>query len=463
MPTQQAQPAAPKPRVPLLASTENRRNAIQIDPQLINGYIEKTTDGDFIVVKRPGYFLSIAHQGLGRGIYRWKDKLFYIIGGTLYCDFDVIGNINTAGGMYTFTSVLGATPKLVLHNKTNAYYTTGGAPVSITLPSTNLVPGAAYLDGTLYIGTALEANIYGSGINDPTTWNALNVIKAQSEPDEIKYVTKQLSYVVVMKEWTIEGFWNAGNPVGSPLSRAPGTLLPFGCKAAESVQEFENVIIWAAQTRSGAVSIMMMEGMRAQTISTPSIERLLTTTGWTSEVWSWSARINGHRFYALTIKIIDLTLVYDLTTGLWFRWASGETLGYMPIVDTTWNNNTNEVNVLLENGNICRMNGLDFSDAGISVVLDLYTDEWDGGVRTKKYLKRMDFICDKRDLGNIKVRHSEDDYTTWSNFRTVDLGKKRPFLDDCGTFRKRAWHIQHQERTALRLKAIELSVMMGTE
>lgn len=460
MATQQAQPAAPKPRVPLLASTGNRGLTARTDTQLINGYVEKTPDGEVVLVKRPGFVLTWAHASEGRGAYWWKGVLYFVVGGTLYANNAALGAVNALGGMYTFSSCMGAVPKLILHNSTNAYYTSGGAPVAIALPATPLVPGAAYLDGTTYFGTALEANIYGSGINDPATWNPLNVIKAQQEPDELKYVTKQLSYTIAMKEWTIEGFWDAGNTVGSPLSPAQGTLMPFGCKDAASVQEFENVIIWVAQTRAGSVSVMMMEGMRAQTISTPAIERLLQTTNW-SPAWSWSARINGHRFYAITLKQANFTLVYDLTTGLWFQWGLGVAQSYMPIVDASWNSTFNWTYLQHENGSIYVMSGAAVKDDNLTIYLDLYTGEWDGGVRTKKFLKRMDFLADRRGAGKIKIRHSEDDYTNWSNFREVDLSKKVPHLDDCGTFVKRAWHIRHQEDTPLRLEAIELTPMLG--
>ena len=462
MPTQQAQPAVPKPRVPLVASTASRGTNPKEDARLVNGYIEKTETGEVMLVKRPGFQLTYAHASEGRGAYSWQGVLYFVVGGNLYANNAVLGAVAPGGGNYTFSSCRGASPKLILHNTTNAYYTTGGAPVAIALPTALLVPGAAYLDGTTYFGALISDDLYGSGINDPATWNALNVIKAQSEPDYIVYVTKQLAYVVVMKQWTIECFWNAGNAAGSPLSRAQGTLLPFGCKDAGSVQEFENVIIWAAQTRAGSVSVMMMEGLRPQVISTPAIERVLQTASWTG-LRSWSARFNGHRFYVLTLNNSNITLAYDLTTGLWFQWGLGTSQTYLPIVDATWAPNFNDTYLQHENGSIYTMTGSYAKDDNLTIVMDLYTDEWDGGTQAKKYLKRMDFLTDRRATGNIKVRHSEDDYVTWSNFRNVDLSRKRPNLDDCGTFRKRAWHVRHEEDTALRLKAIELTAMMGAE
>jgi hypothetical protein len=44
----------------------------------------------------------------------------------------------------------------------------------------------------------------------------------------------------------------------------------------------------------------------------------------------------------------------------------------------------------------------------------------------------------------------------------VDLGAKRPILNQCGTFYKRAWHFRHQAATRLRLTSVDLQLDIGT-
>jgi len=73
---------------------------------------------------------------------------------------------------------------------------------------------------------------------------------------------------------------------------------------------------------------------------------------------------------------------------------------------------------------------------------------------------RMDFITDQRP-GKLKVRFTEDDFQSYSLFREVDLNVARPSLTNCGTFRRRGWHLRYASPYALRLEAIELDLLHG--
>jgi hypothetical protein len=96
------------------------------------------------------------------------------------------------------------------------------------------------------------------------------------------------------------------------------------------------------------------------------------------------------------------------------------------------------------------------------IVCDMYTDTFDGGTRYKKFLSRTELIGDQFQGSSVQLRVSDDDYKTWSNFRTLDLSQNRAMLMNCGTFRKRAWHLRHTANTPLRLEALELEMILGT-
>src|ERR1035437_10634739 len=55
------------------------------------------------------------------------------------------------------------------------------AVTDVNYPATT-VRGLVYLEGVFYVMDTL-GKIYGSATNEFTTWSALNVINAQSEPD----------------------------------------------------------------------------------------------------------------------------------------------------------------------------------------------------------------------------------------------------------------------------------------
>lgn len=445
------QSSAP-PRIPLAAGIEARLETPS-DARVINGFVEKTAEG-LMVVKRPAIQLyQTLPAGGTHGCYWWNNHIYAIANNNLYKDGVLVGAVSNSGG-FSFASTLGATPKLVFHNNANTY-TYDGTTLATVTPGQTFYQGFAYLDGTLY-GLASPSGIYGSGINDPTTWNALNVINAVQEPDWGTAIFKQLQYVIVFKNWTIEAFWDAGNPTGSPLQSAPGTLIPFGTQQPGSIQQFEDTLIWASATRSGSIGVMMMENLKPQTISTPDIERLLQDADWTT-IYSWSGRISGHRFYCLTIVNNNISLVYDLTTQMWYQWTYNG--NYLPFMFCT-SLPTRQVILQHENGSLYTLSQTAFTDAGVDVPVDIYTPSWDGQTRKRKVLKRLDFISDQAGMKTLQMRWSDDDYQHWSNYRNIDLSQTRPYTEDLGTFTKRAFHLHYNQPTAFRIKALECSNLM---
>lgn len=453
-------------RLPLAVSPSNRDDTTSRDAKLINGYIEQVSENEVWVYKRPGFstFSTATAVSVGRGIYNWLGDIYSIWDNHLYKNNVVIsGTLDTTNDGYTFNSILGSTPKLFLQNGVKAY-TYDGTNGLVNVTDTNYVAfsptikGQAYLDGTTYVMTP-KAVINGSNINDPQTWGASNNLIAQIEPDAGVFVAKQLVYVIAFKQWSVEVFYDAGNATGSPLGPVQGAKINVGCRAGGTVQDIEGTLFWVAQARSGSVSVYAMDGLKATPISTPAIDRLLEAGDY-SAVYSWGIKMGGHKFYGITLKNSNLTLVYDLSSRLWYQWT--DTNGnYLPIVSATFSPGQYPLVQHESNGKIYTVDDMVFTDDGQLILFDLYTPNYDGGSRKRKYCGSMDFIADQTNGSIMTVRKTDDDYQTWSNFRTVDLSKPRPKLTSMGTFRRRAWHFRHRCNTGLRIQAIELHLEMG--
>jgi len=56
----------------------------------------------------------------------------------------------------------------------------------------------------------------------------------------------------------------------------------------------------------------------------------------------------------------------------------------------------------------------------------------------------------------INVRHTNDDYATWSNYRQVDLSLQKPCLYNLGSFRRRAYELFYTGNFPLRLQFAEI-------
>ncbi len=461
MATQQPSPAPP--RVPLVASVSQRGEAANVDARLINGYVEKAENGELWVMKRPGEVLHRASPGSdGSGLFFWEGthSIYYVVGNTLYNEGVALGTVDTVfGWQYVFSTSGGATPRLYLHNGVKAYrYDVTAGLVNIPNLDGLGLTGAAYLDGTMYVGSGINS-LRGSGLNDLTTWDAANVIQAQMLPGFAYGVFRQLSYVVVVKESSTEAFYDAGNPTGSPLKSAPGTFMPYGIKntggaaGASSLRVLEDAALWVTSGSTGT-SVMMLENMKPRIVSSPAVERLLQQADFTV-TYSWAFRFHGHRFYVLTLWQSNLTLVYDLTTDKWFQWST-DTGGPLPFVDATYDA-TGQCIVQDRQGAQWKLSGTVYADNALSIPVEVITPVWDGGVSNKKFLARMDILADQNATGRLSVRVSDDDYKTWSNWRQVDLSKNQKSLYNCGTFQSRAWHLKYVANTPLRLKALQLT------
>lgn len=339
---------------------------------------------------------------------------------------------------------------------------TGTVYVQTSFPS-EFCRGWAYLDGTLYVMN-LDGAIYGSlNLDDPSQWDPLNKIYARVEPDRGVALAKQLVYVIALKEWTTEVFYDAGNPSpGSPLSPVLGAKAPYGCVSADSVQEIDDKLMWVSSNRTASPQIVLMEDLKVRVVSTPAIERVLDQADFSVGVLSWRIKHGGHRFYGVTIKDKNVTFVYDLDQNLWYQWTD-ENGNYWKIAGETFDDTPAHVVQHESNGHLYTLEG-DYeypSDDGVVVPVDIITINADMGIDRRKVLNMMRFNADQHDGSILYVRVSDDDYQTWSQWREVDLGHKRPILTKCGTFYRRAWWFRHYANTPFRIKTVDLQLDFG--
>jgi len=479
-------------RIPLVTEGDNRWANTNMDAKIVNAYMEKSPSGEVQVVKRPGYNNAGSATGNGNGMYEWKE-LVYAVYGT---DFYSIQNgattpLGTVDGnsFYTFSAGLGATPKLFLHNNAAAYTYDSGAGlvqvIDVDYPTTT-VPGTVWLDGTTYVMDR-DAYIYGSALNDPQSWNSLNKIQAQIEPDTGIAIARQLSYLIAFKQWSTEVFYNAGNATGSPLARQTGSKLNYGCYNARTVVDIDGTLFWLAQTRSGVLSVVCMTNLSVKVISTPAVERIIRKWGESGSqfFYAYTLSIGGHAFYILTVgtsttAATSNTFVYDVAIDYWYQWTAADG-SFWPFSHSAAGIRSAATGIVFmylqgaTNGNIATVTPADpvFLDGSGTITMDIITPNFDGQTRRKKYLKILDIVADQTTIGNdsvdtrypankLNIRFSADDYNTWSNFRTVDLNERRPRLYNCGTFVQRAYHFQHKANAPVRLRAVEMQIEEGT-
>ncbi|PIP98857.1 MAG: hypothetical protein COW76_18805 [Shewanella sp. CG18_big_fil_WC_8_21_14_2_50_42_11] len=467
------------PRLPLTVMTGNRNTSVDKDARLVNCYAEIDKAEVISIFKRPGMELALTPPGAaspGRGVFFWNGNVISIFGDKLYADGlqvatgldTTIGGTNTPfGGVYSFSSILGATPKIVMHNGIGAYAWDGINPLSASLHTLDpdypieTVKGWAYLSGAQYVMQPASV-IWGSRPNSVTaadSWDPLNFISANDEPDNGVAIVKQLVYVVAMNQWSTEILFDAGNPVGSPLGKVQGSKLDYGCVHADSVQKIDDKTVWLTISRGSSPQIGLLQGLTFNIVSTPAIDRLLRGVDM-ARIMSWQAKIVGHTFYVITFPLSNLTLVYDIELDHWAQWTD-DAGNYVPIIASTFDNARNVILQHESNGTLLKFSIDAFTDVGKAIQVDIITPVFDAQTRRRKQLNRMEFVSDQELGSTLQVRNSDDDYQSWTPWRRVDLGAKRPHLINCGTFNKRAYHFRHRQNLPFRIYAIELQYDIG--
>ncbi len=508
----QAQTTQAPKRWPLVASLQTRSAQVPIQwgARMVNAFGEgDPEDKSYWAYKRPGMGLTpfantgAARTGLGSYAYTSQPtspEVLSVFGTTLYSTKIVspggisqfvtaaIGTVN-GNAPYFFETINSSPQTVVLGNGLAAYIyqPSGSTLTTITdanFPNTQgFVPGWVYLDGFLYI-MDVNGKIWGTaGQNNAVVWSGTNVILASSNADAGVALFKQLTYVIALKQWTSQVFYDAGNATGSPLGVVPDAQLPLGCFIGSSTQVIDNTLLWVTTNQTIAPQVVQMDNLTPHIISTPSVERILSHISFTASavnplvnagIITWVLKLGGHRYYGLTIIILNITLVYDIDQKLWYLWTDVNG-NYWPISSMTFfppyqlgNQAFNpgiHIAQHFANGNLYPLDSADTfpTDYGNIIPVDIYTSNIDFGIIRRKMLRTLYFDGDKTAGSMIKVRFSDNDYQSWSNFRDVDLSLKKPRLGPCGTFdHRRAYHIRHQRATSFRLRDMDMQMDIGT-
>lgn len=489
-------------RVQLIAPPGYRSNSLTTDSQLINCFGERDPyDGEYWVVKRPGYSAQIvmpASSGINpaRGLYRFQgfsggssSYIFLAVNNARLSRLNsstlattLIGNIANSQANYAFETVRSSPNYTAVLNDGSLAYSTDGTTVTdmntyANFP-TGLVRGWAYLDGTLYVMTA-NNRIFGSGpaLDDPTAWDPVNVIIARNGSDRSVALAKHKEYVMALKESSTEFFYNAANPTGSPLSSLRGSKIPYGCANAYTVQTIDQENLWLSQSENGMLQVVRLTNLQPKVVSTPAVERILRTfsaytgSGGALLVSSFQLKVGGHRFYGVSAPFSNfgftnrtLTLVYDLDENLWSWWTEASSEISWPVGAAVGPDDGGRVVMQHYTTGGIHTVAEDYvfpTDAGVSPTVSIYTPVHDFGTQRTKQLGAMFYRGNQIPGGTLQMRWTDDDFLTWSNFREIDIGAKRPQVSECGSFYKRAWHLQYKTPTYLRLKTFDLQLDIG--
>jgi len=456
------------PRFPLRQTITTRDGTLTKDSVLYNSYVDQEP-GRELVVKRPGtsLFASFA-VGTGQGAFNLNGKSYVIINDTVWAlDRSLaatIPSVTVFNLLYDVVSdvTFGSSTIAVLKSTAGMWTFDGITFTKVTdsdYPATT-VRGLVLIDGTYYV-MGKDGIIHGSALQDPTQWSALNFIGTDQALGQGVVLFRHLNYAMAFCSKGTQGFYDNNNPPpGSPLSPAGNASYKLGCASGDSVVTMDDKTIFLSQGGSRGRTVRMLTGLSMADLSTPFVEKVLNRSN-LSLVRALAFKYTGHNFYCLLLGDLNITLVLDLTMQEWYVWT-----GYNGSVESYWpysfyvTDGMNDYLLHTTAGHVDLLSSSTYSDVSGAIQCRIRTLPYDGGSTKEKFFSALTLVGDTAST-TVSVRYSDDDYQSYSTFRTVDMSSMRKQLRSLGRSRRRAFELLHTDNTPLRLEAFEFDINLG--
>lgn len=389
-----------------------------------------------------------------RGLFRYSSTSLYAVSGaTAY-------SITTAGEATSVGTLNSSTGKVWIdRNATQIMFCDGVTGYTYTPSSGTFAeiadadfPGCSSLtvqDGYGIVTKPSSQEVWISGINNFTTWDALDYEEAIASPDNLVCALSDRRELWLFGEETTEVFQNTG-AADFPFERIQGVILSKGIGAAGSAAINDNAAFWL--TNEGTV--VRAVGYTPQIISTRQLEDTISKFSTISDALGWSVVYKGHAFYFLAFPTADQTWVYDAATNMWFRHSSFPD-------DSRHRSNCyaffarKHLMGDYDNGIIYEYDPLTFTDNGqpirsIMVSMPIADPEAKKIVRHNRlevqYKAGVGLVSGQGSDPQAMLEYSDDDGNTWSNEIWTGFGvmgdySARAVWDRMGTSR---WRIYRQ-------------------
>lgn len=464
----------------LISQMNSRGSSAVTDVYYLNCFPElvknKTTqEQDKKIRKRSGSQSSLVLPAtVTRGGYFWEDqnRIFIANGHNV-----TVYNASTLAIVTTLVNIFPATTTGDV-GFTEFLYDTGIVKLVVTdgttlstIDSANVVvagsdpdmpihiPQPIYLDGYLFILKASSADLYNSDLNDPLLYTAGNFISSEMFPDRVTAVVKQNNYILVFGSDSIEYYWDAANPSGTPLQRNDTPIKLTGLRGG--IAQLSNKVYFVGDNDRSQPSVFVMEDFKITEVSDECIRRFLTANA--SQTLTGSmVSIDGHDFYVLYNG--TATYALELETNLWVKWSFGS-LSYFDIqMFILANTGASYRSFFIRNGVAKLYEFLPtlYQDEGISITTQGVLDNEEFDTFNQKFMSHLTVWADRTTGSNtLLIQWSDDDYQTFNTGVVLELNQEDPDIRRLGRFRRRAFKFTHTDNQPLRIKAIEVDINIG--
>lgn len=221
-----------------------------------------------------------------------------------------------------FVSIAVGTLSAVVCVPPNAYIVDHNSNTmsQINDPAFTGASSVAYIDG-YFVFTSVnpDSRFFFSNLLNGTSFSALNFAFVDGRPNIITKVVSHRGDLWFMGESGLEAWYDAGTP-NFPFARRPGSDIPYGCGAPQSVVICDNSIFFL----SYAGIVFRINGYQVVRVSTSAVEQWIRENVDYKSLDAFSYTQEGHWFYSISFTgTSQRTYVYDSSTQRWHERSSG--------------------------------------------------------------------------------------------------------------------------------------------
>jgi hypothetical protein len=387
----------------------------------------------------------------------------------------VVTNVSSTSGLYVGQAVSGtgipASTRIKSIDSSSqitltANATATNATVTITrehiakiidadFPSTSR--GLCELDGRLFSGDE-KGNVYQSSLNTPVTWAANEYIPSSVSTDRGQGVARYKNLILSLGAGSLEFYRNSGNPSNSTLSRVD----ELGCLTGSSGNFAQaNDLFFFIGPVVRTPGVFILDGFTPRKISTPYIDRAVSTSGFFST--TISAFYHGGYTYCLVYAQNGQHFLYCAELDSWLEQSFPSDdlrAANQRLVD----NNSGPLFVM--GGTSGKVFVWDqspvYQDNGSAYTMTIQLARQDFGTGNRKFLKSIELVADQQASGTTTLEISKDDFATWTTIGTFDMTKAKKIIHRCGSFVGGAsLRLTHSANTAWRGEALIVEYDVG--
>lgn len=138
--------------------------------------------------------------------------------------------------------------------------------------------GLVFIDGYLFAVNSGGDKIYNSAAGGVlTTWNATDFLNAEQYSDPVWWIDKHKNYLVAFGSQSIEFFYDAGNEVGSPLTRQESYSTRIGITEGapgKIVANIEDTLYFIGKSRQNNHSLYKIENFQVSEIDSQYMQNV---------------------------------------------------------------------------------------------------------------------------------------------------------------------------------------------